>query len=149
MPENRFPCYATRPWWGYCKTGKFCGSNWFFYTEISRATFFGVYNILWGVGSPLRGVTPESPMSWPGPATNMLFLQIYQINYFKYFKCFFSHLFTKFTKLLEVRDRKGCHWWQSVKCDEFHICQLYCLKLHVVHNNFCFWYSEKYQNTLK
>jgi hypothetical protein len=65
-----------------------CIRKWFYlvvlvllhWNKHNRATFFGKYKILWGSPS-LWGGTPWRSYQWPGPATNMLFLPIYQ----KYF----------------------------------------------------------------
>jgi hypothetical protein len=50
-----------------------------YWNKHNRATFFGKYKILWGVPLPPRGYPLK--VLWPGSATKMLFLQIYQ----KYF----------------------------------------------------------------
>jgi hypothetical protein len=49
------------------------------WNKCNWATFFGKYSFLWGVPLPLMGYPLK--VLWPGPATNLLFLQIY-LKYF-------------------------------------------------------------------
>jgi hypothetical protein len=73
---------------------------WFQYTEISTIGLLSLGNIkFYGGPLPLRGYPLK--VLWPGPATNMLFLQIYQKYFIIEQTCFFL-IFSQIQKMARV-----------------------------------------------